>query len=541
MAAAKKRKPAAAQTANEPEFRPIQGWTPARVDSARVFADGGDLTYAADLWERVMGDKRAVGPLQALCGIASLPFEVKSARGLEEDPIVEAFEEDWKEAVDDDFIGEVMRWISGLGVALVRVSEWVPNAAGRVVPVLECWNPRNLRLDATRKVWQARIGTFGGLRDIEPGDSEWILITPYGKKRPWARAPWFDLGSMWLFAAYAQMDWGDWNDNHSKPFRSIEQKDAAGGVMPDEPALQKIADKVAKLARGGTVAMPEGLTLRLVESSQKGWESFAKVLVEVWPVALAIALTGNNLSTEVKGGSYAATTVHYQVSHDRMRTFGSCITGTLRKQLWSWWAEFNFGDASLVPKYEYDCTPPSDPKAEAERFTTVSTGLKNILDAGVPPEIIDLQKMREEYGLPILESVEALPPKQPTSTQPGQPQSPNSDQPQPPPPASPDARAGAVAMLASGGPAPVGMRAGQDYADRVSVALAEEIRQHLAPHIRDIERIVDEADSLEEAQQQIATHYRDKMNASALAKLFVAAMQMSSVGGIAAVEQDAES
>lgn len=523
------RKPLAGETAVEPEHRVLQGWTPLRLDLARTYSDLGDLTYAADLCHRVMGDDRVIGPLQALCGIADLPVVFKSVDDTESDPIVEAFEADFWEVMDDDLVSEAIRWMSLLGVALLHVTEWRENEFGRVVPVLEVWNPRNLKWDAKLRTWQARVNDAAQLRDITPGDGEWILLTPYGRKHPWSKAPWYALGVLWLAAQYAKINWQDWNDNHAKPFRVAEQKENTSGAVPDEPAAAALAKKIASLVRGGSMVMPEGMTLKLLDSIGKGWESFRTVLADVWPAAASIALTGNNLATEVKGGSYAAAGVHYRVSYDRIRTLAATLSTTLRKQLWFWWTEFNFGDGRRTPFADYDCKPPPDPDAEASRFSTASQALKSLLDGGVPPEAIDLQQLRERYQLPIADELEQLPPK-------------------PPAPAAPAVPAAAVARAQARGAQrpsaaaetlPAGAQAGQDYADAVAEAMAEELRAHLAPHMRDLIRIVEEAESAEEAQAQIAAHYRDQMNAKALAKLFSASLQMAGIGGSAAVSKDA--
>ncbi|MFA5436263.1 MAG: hypothetical protein WC372_09540, partial [Candidatus Neomarinimicrobiota bacterium] len=97
--AARKRKPPVASASTESRVTTsFGGWSVARIQLAKRMADAGDLTLAADLWERVLGDERALGPLQALAGIASvgMSFETAVVGGdAADDPLVPALERDW--------------------------------------------------------------------------------------------------------------------------------------------------------------------------------------------------------------------------------------------------------------------------------------------------------------------------------------------------------------------------------------------------------------------------------------------------------------
>jgi len=399
MAEKQPKKPTGASSNNEPTIRVTSGWTPTKVDQARRQADLGDLSLAADLWERVMGDERAIGPLQALCGIPGLPLVFESATGQADDPRVEALGDDFWEMLPDEVCGEVIRWASGLGVALLQIKDWETDPdTGRVLPVCEVWHPRCLRWDSAKRTWCVRTTASGGTYvPIEPGDGEWIIITPYGRKRPWAKAPWYSLGLLWLFTQYAKFDWGDLNDVHGKPLKSLENITPEKAGLVDDDELKELVAKVAALARGGTIALPDGYSLKLVEATSKGWESFVKLIDEVWPKAVSIALTGQNLSTQVDGGSFAAATVHANVSHDRIRTFAESLALAVRSQLLVWWCEFNFGDRR-TPWAKWETKPPSDRKAEAERLSLLATAIQALTTANVP---LDMVAMVEQYGLPV--------------------------------------------------------------------------------------------------------------------------------------------
>ena len=410
-----KPRPAPGASANtEPPIRVTAGWTPARVDLAQRRADTGSLELAADLWERVMGDPRVIGPLEALVSIVSLDLKFESALDLKEgqtDPAVEALESDWWKIWDaDEILGEAIRWMVGLGVALLHRSEWRRDErTGRLLPVWEVWHPRCLKYDSDRNQWQVRTAQSGSTYiDLDLESGEWLLLTPYGKKRPWARAPWFGLGMLWLLARYSTLDWADYNDLHGKPIKAAENTKPETHGLLDEAGQQRLANQIDSLARGGTIVLPDGYTLLLKEAAARGWESFLKVVDEVWPKSASITLTGNNLTTQVDGGSFAAATVHASVKSERIGTVASTLSSGTRRALHDW-TRFNFGhDDTPWPKW--DTTPPADEKAEADRLVALGTAVQQFQLAGVP---LDMVALAQRLGIPVdLKKLEETPPAQ---------------------------------------------------------------------------------------------------------------------------------
>ena len=389
-----------ASSAQEPEVRVVCQWTLPKIEQAKRQADRGDLSQAAALWDAILGDERAIGPLQAITGVSSLPveFESENAESGQEDPKVEALQRDWWHMLPEDVQGEVIRSAIGLGVALVQIKEWREDEqTKRLLPVLDPWASHHLKRDGKRRTWLVKTEQNKGGQPFEPGDGEWILFTPYGRKRPWLKAPWYGLGLLWFAAQCSKIDWADWNDSHAKPMKAASNEKAETHGLVDEPGMQKLLANVVKLVRGGSIVLPDGYKLQLLEASSRNWESFLKLCHEVWPMALAIALTGNNLTTQVEGGSFAAAREATAVLMDRKRTVARCFETTVREQLLTWWSEFNFGDlAAPWPKYKLE--PPSDPNAAADRLSKVATAVQALTSANVP---LSPQELRERYDVPV--------------------------------------------------------------------------------------------------------------------------------------------
>lgn len=410
--AARKRKPPVASASTESRVTTsFGGWSVARIQLAKRMADAGDLTLAADLWERVLGDERALGPIQSLAGIASvgMSFETAVVGGdAADDQLVSALERDWWAIFPEDLQGEIIRWAAGLGVAVVHRDTWEEDPeTGRLLPALDVWHARALRWDSDASEWKISTREKPGGVTLTPGDSEWMLLTPYGKKRPWAKAPWFGLGLLWFAAQCAKVNLFEFNDTHALPTR------AAANTKPDthgltDEAQKELADEVAALVRGGSIVLPDGYELKLLEASAKNWEAFSKVCDEVWPKAVAIALTGNNLSTQVDGGSFAASKTAENVTYDRKRTFARCLETTARDQMLTWWAEFNFAStAPPWPKYAID--PPRDLTAAATRFQQGAQGLATLGSAGWEVEEGEEQKVAELLGVRVRRAVAPAP------------------------------------------------------------------------------------------------------------------------------------
>lgn len=401
---ATKRAPKATAVNTEPRVLAVSGWTVPRIEQAKRLADGGDLSLAADLCERIFGDERALGPLQALAGISGVPVTFETAlpdTDSADDPLVAALSQDWWGIYPEALQGEILRWSSLLGVALVHTESWdTDQESGRLLPRLSTWHARALRWDGEASAWRVRTKEHGDGVAIEPGDSEWLLFMPYGSKRPWTKAPWYGLGLLWFAAQCAKIDWAGWNDDHAQPVRAAQNEKAETHGVLDEEGRRDLVTKIASLARGGSIVLPDGYTLKLVEAESKNWESFVKLCDEVWPKAVAIALTGNNLSTQIEGGSFAAARTAENVTYDRKRTLARCFETTARRECLVWWAEFNFASgAPPWPKFQID--PPRDLTAAAARFQSSANGLATLRNAGYEVEDGEEDKLEELLGIRV--------------------------------------------------------------------------------------------------------------------------------------------
>jgi hypothetical protein len=378
----------------EPSTRSFLGdWTVDRLRSAEAQADYGSLRLAGEVCEALLTDDRVKGVLGARTrGLAGLPLTFEEGRGLRRRRAralraLEA-EEDFWAAFPEESLVQLLTWGALLGVGLARL---VPTErpSGRVVPRLEVRDPRWLRFDPYTREWWLTVD--GGAEVlVTPGDGTWLLYTPEGSNRPWAHGAWRACSRWWLSKHYAREDFAHASEVFGQPIRV--------GTAPEGTTAEKrkeLARDLQRLGRNTSLALPPGYDLKLVEATGRTHEMFDRQ-IELANVALAIVLVGQNLSTEVQGGSFAAASVHASVRGDIIRADGETLSTCLHDQALTWWAEWNFGDAQLAPWPAWATDPPEDRAAKLDGLTKFAQAAGPLDTAGV-----DVRALAEELGYPL--------------------------------------------------------------------------------------------------------------------------------------------
>ncbi len=387
------------QQVTEQTVRTFADWTPSMLRQARMQADSGSLRMAADLCEAMQTDDRVKGILptrtRGLIGL-DLSFEAGGGDGRRRRSAIKALEaeEDWWAAYPEEALGQLLDWGTMLGVGLgQQIWEKLPN--GREVGRLKIWHPRWLRYDWGRRAWML---TVDGGREIEitPGDGTWILYTPGGAHRPWLHGAWIALGKWWLWKEYAREDWARHSEVHGQPIRVGT---APEGAKVDAKA--QLAADLADLGSDTSIVLPVGYEVDLLEAKARTWEMF-QAQIELVNVAIAIILAGQNLTTEVQGGSYAAAEVHRFIRGDLIRADGQTLSTCLHDQGVVFWAERNFGDRALAPWPKWDTQPPEDLAALAQIWgsTIASVNAWNTLLAAQNQEV-DFDEIARRVRLPV--------------------------------------------------------------------------------------------------------------------------------------------
>lgn len=399
---------------SEPDERSFTTWTPNRIKIAQARAEEGNLREAADLWTAILGDDRmrtvVDTRVRSLLGL-DLDFEEGTGRKKKKAKRELEAGEDWWSIFPESEEFQLLQWALGLGVGLgqLRYYETVNGKRvvryrnGRIVPTLKVWNPRYLRWDKEEQAWKLTI-KGGDEITIVPGDGEWILVCPYGEAQPAMRGLWRGLARLWLLKSYAIDDWASHSEVHGHPIRLLEPPNPANenpsnttGIASTPAEREQLAAEINELIAGGTIGLPPGYKLSLIEAKANTWQVF-KGQIDFVNTSAAITVLGQNLSTEVTGGSFAAAKTHDQVRVDLRKMDAEVESTTLHDQGLRTWAALNFGDAEAAPWPKRQTDPPEDKKALAEVLKTVAEALKTMRDAHyeVPPEDIE-----RDFGIRI--------------------------------------------------------------------------------------------------------------------------------------------
>lgn len=515
---AEKKLTEASRTLHQQSARILTDWTPAKLKSAWLAAENGNLSHAVALCEWLLTDERVAAALDArVDALLGLAPSFEPGTGRRSARAVRALEagEDWWDSYQESELRSILKWGILLGLAPGR-HEWQarPDHGNRVLPGLTFWNPQSLRWDWTLRRWTIRDSSHVEY-ELVPGDGEWVLHTPGGRVRPWKDGVWLSLGRWVLLKQYAMGDWG----------RHSEKGSLLVATAPDGASQQQRQELASDLASAGSdtaVALANGFDLKLVEVAANTVQIY-NAQINAADDAIAIRIRGGNLSTEVNGGSLAAAQSQAKTNETpKLKADAQGLTTTLHDQSLVWWAEFNFGDRRLAPWPVYPVEPEEDKAAKATMVKTLGEGVAVWDKLGFE---VDPNELVEQFGLSFLtgKRKEPEPAPEPVAGQPP------SDQ------GAPQQRAYRPVMAAQDG-----FRSGQLYVDDLvdSAGDAAGKSKPLRGFIADLLEVVEGAEDYDSLRTAVLRRYRDEASPVELRDILHKALVLAELAGYAAVRQD---
>ncbi|WP_394845175.1 DUF935 domain-containing protein [Pendulispora brunnea] len=382
---------------------PIALWTDWNVPDVRDALAShvlGNFARSAQLADAALGDDRVQSVVSTrVLGMLGLPFEVAPAEGVDPRKARRAareLEEIWWDVCPAPQTAEFLSWAIMLGFALAEVV-WT-SKRGRWWPTLRTWHPQLVyyRLDKRCYV----VFTQDGAVDVEPGNGKWILYAPRGAYRGWMAGAVRAVAIPWLVRQYAHRDWARYSEAHGMPIKGAKVPATASESDKNNFYLQ-----IANMGTETTIQLPQGLDgqsfgIDLIEAAAGNWEAFDRLITKC-DTNIACAILGQNLSTEVQGGSFAAAGAHQQVRQDYLEADAETLATALHSQLLRPWAAFNFGNPDLAPWPSWDATPPEDRKEAAATLQAFADAVAKLLSSGVP---IDIRALAERFDIPLLDT-----------------------------------------------------------------------------------------------------------------------------------------
>lgn len=395
----------------------LSSWTISAIRRALDDHERGSFAQSAILADALGRNARIESALTTRThGAMGLPFvlEVAEKNPRRAESTKNEFELPWGKVAPEPLLNDLLRWAVLLGVAFAEVW-WETSTRG--------WTPRMRVVHPYWISWRDYEGRFvcrteRGIVPVTPGDG-W-LVFGYGSERSWMRGVVRCLGLESELRGLAVRDWARWSEAHGLPIKKALVPDRAS----DEDKDRFFSD-VADMGSSGTVLLPQGnsdeasFDLELLEAKGNESEGFEK-LIQLVSTDISIAILGQNLTTEVSGGSYAAANVHERVRQDYLEADTETLATTLHEQVLQPWALYNRGDAQLAPMPHWDAALPEDKEKLATTLKTTGESLA-AWNAALAPQgaSIDVLALAEKLGVPV--RLQPQPPPTPALTQPAPP------------------------------------------------------------------------------------------------------------------------
>jgi phage gp29-like protein len=509
-------------------------WSVDSVTAALTAHEGGDFSRSALLVDAMGRDDRISGclntRLNAITGANGIDFTIVAPEGGREE-YAKAVQKWWPEVVTDAAQKAIASDMIMMGLAIARV-HWDTSAKQWLPKKIERWHLTHVRWDDS--IDRFIVSHEGGQEIIEPGDPNWLVLTP-GGDRSWMGGAVRALGLAYVMRQWDWRDWARFNERHGLPI-----------ILLREPPTQEPAQKeaffaaVRRMGTTGILRLPfsqtheDGFDAQMMEAKDRGFDSFDKFLTAL-NIAIAVLLLGQNLTTEVKGGSFAAASAHELVRGDYLVSDTENLASGERDGLIKPWGRFNIAgwDDAQAPWPFWNCDPPADLVQEGTKLKTFGEALSQFKTTKTP---VDIEQLAEKFGVPLLDGAE-----RPDFSQVEEPVvDPNADPAKAKPPAKEKARAQAKTM------AP-GYIEGQLYVDDVvdsaragaGKGLKASLLDELLEVIRNAKPGEDGKPNYDAIRAAVIEKYRNAKSPEEVRDITRCALVMGDLAGTAAVRQDA--
>ncbi len=372
----------------------------------------GQFESSTQLWESILGDDRVMATLGSrISGLFGREVRFKAANdSADAKACNEAWQAWWPRLSGDSAMTELHT--SGIGLGF-GPGQLVWDTSKPVWgPYIRPWSARYTYFDHSIRRLVA-LSQDGPLV-VTPGDGKWILHAPFGEYRGWIRGAIRALAEPWMLRHFAFRDMARFSEVHGIPTRV--------GKVPAVSEPQERAAFEASIATLGnetSMILPQGVDgqdgtgydFGLVEAKDTAWEVFPG-LIDRCDMAIILAILFQNLTTEVKGGSFAATDSHMDIRQSGLQGDDAAWQSTIYNQIARPFAWLNFGDADLAPRTWRDVEPRDDMKGNAAQFQAFGTAVETLSRGGV--QFKDAAAVRafaaKKFGLDGLPDFDIKPP-----------------------------------------------------------------------------------------------------------------------------------
>ncbi len=387
-------------------------WSVASVRHALLMHERGDFRMSGMLADAIFRDDRIFGTIESrVVGVLGLPFRAEPADSDTAQETAKRYarklNEWWFECVPEPAQAEMLRWALVMGFAIGELF-WHFKEDGLLYPSLYVHHGASTRWDEDKQAYFVKLAD-DAWEQVVPGNGRWVLCAPHGTTRPHMRGLIRPLAIPFLIRDYARRDWARRSEYEGTGIR----KAMVPKVADPKHVSQFLAD-LERLGEETTIKLPEGYDLQLVGVDKSASECFEKLLSH-GEGSITICVLGQNLTTQVEGGSFAAAGVHKSVSLDRIKSDVTTLETVGREQIVRPWFVYNERNLKprLIPWPKLDATPPEDLQRFAAALQSLGQSLKALREEGV-----DVEPLLKRFELRIVQRPEPEQPPPPEGEQP---------------------------------------------------------------------------------------------------------------------------
>ena len=356
-------------------------WSVDQVRAALAANIIGNFYAPAMLCDEILGDDRVQATMGSrVAGLLSRETIIEPAnKSKAAREVCDAFKECWPDLGGYGTQG----WLHAYGVMMGWSSaQIVWDTTGPVwKPQLRPWHPIYTYYHWTLRRFIAL--SQDGQIAIEPGNGKWVLHAPWGDYRAWVFGAIRAVAEPWLGRHFAYRDWMRYSEVHGIPIKLASAPASADPVQRSafEAALLNIPSETTVLLNKGLEGQGSDYNLELLEATDTAWESFPG-LIDRSDMSIVLAILFQNLTTEVKGGSFGATTAHMDILQRGAERDDTAMTTTYR-QITRPFSAINYGDPDLAPTVRRDMKSSAVHKENATLASLLGQFVTSLRTAGI--------------------------------------------------------------------------------------------------------------------------------------------------------------
>lgn len=480
----------------QPSVRQVSTFTPATIRTALRQLSTGYYDNASMLADAVLADDRVQAALATrVKGMIGLPLNFMPADDSDKaKQIASELQTDFWNMLPEHEAYQMMAYGLLLGACPVQLIWDTSDVPWKVK--LEVWHPSLLRRDTFLREWKIKTGDERQERTLENGSDKWFVFTPYGETRGWNSALIRAVAVPWLMKTYAQGDWAQYSEVHGRPIRVGKYPEGA-----NKDDKENFSEDLRTLGSDASIVFTDAFDLTLLEATADTWKSF-EGLINWCDKSISIAMLGQNLTTDVSGGSFAAATVHADVKQDIIEGDSKVLSTHLHNHVFKHYVNFNYGNVDLSPWPEWDTVPPPEDGKIYQYHLQYGILTRNEIRARIGFE--PLEAGGDEIPQPLMQQGQK-------DTQ--------------------QLSAKRVSLASGDNPKNAkGLIAGQSYIDDLTLASVERASQIMAGDVQAVLSFMDSSQTADEFKQKLLDHYKG-MNPAELTELNRRAFVLAELAG----------